>query len=65
MFHYFIPFDDVALNNAFGLDFIQHNQKTVILLAIFTCVISNLGLVLTGGYYHDLDRYHDFVVKIL
>ena len=23
------------------------------------------GLVLTGGYYHDLERYHDFVVEIM
>ena len=22
------------------------------------------GLVLTGGFYHDLERYHDFAVEI-
>ena len=25
----------------------------------------HLGLVLTGGYYHDLEHYHDFVVEII
>jgi len=25
----------------------------------------DFGLVLTGGYYHDLERYHDFAVEIM
>ena len=24
-----------------------------------------IGLVLAGGHYHDLERYHDFAVEIM
>ena len=25
---------------------------------------NELGLVLTGGHYHDIERYHDFKIMI-
>ena len=28
-------------------------------------VVVDLGLVVSGGYYHDLEHYHDFTVAIM
>ena len=30
-----------------------------------SCDIQDIRLVLFGGYYHDLEPYHDFVVEIV